>query len=67
MIRLNKVYVYNWGKFDEPTLLPIGDVTLLSGANQAGKSQIIDAVMMVLREVSVWLLGLQQPGEVPSS
>ncbi|MCR5769970.1 MAG: hypothetical protein K6G87_01910 [Butyrivibrio sp.] len=48
MIRLNKVYVYNWGKFDEPTLLPIGDVTLLSGANQAGKSQIIDAVMMVL-------------------
>lgn len=48
MIRLNKVYVYNWGKFDEPTVLPIGEVTLLSGANQAGKSQIIDAVMMVL-------------------
>lgn len=48
MIRLNKVYVYNWGKFDEPTVLPIGDVTLLSGANQAGKSQIIDAIMMVL-------------------
>ncbi|WP_026507093.1 SbcC/MukB-like Walker B domain-containing protein [Butyrivibrio sp. MC2013] len=48
MIRLTRIFVYNWGKFDEPTLIPVGDVTLLSGANQAGKSQIIDAAMMVL-------------------
>lgn len=48
MIKLNKVYAYNWGKFDEPTEMPIGDITLLSGANQAGKSQLIDALMMVL-------------------
>ena len=48
MIRLTRVFVYNWGKFDEPTVMSVGDITLLSGANQAGKSQIIDAAMMVL-------------------
>src|SRR5688572_13529262 len=48
--RLQYMEVYNWGTFDEHVhvIKPLGETSLLTGANGSGKTTFVDALLTLI-------------------
>jgi uncharacterized protein YPO0396 len=48
--RLQYVEIFNWGTFDDVvhSIRPMGETSLLTGANASGKSTIVDALLTLI-------------------